>query len=86
MLYSISRERQVLCVTHLSQIASAADYQYRISKSTINNRTNTSVELLDEEGRIEDLCRLIGGENITDSTRESAAQMLKQSKLISYGG
>lgn len=77
MLYQIGRERQVLCVTHLPQIATAADYQYRISKSTVNNRTLTSVELLDEEGRIDDLCRLIGGENITDSTRLSAAQMLK---------
>jgi len=82
MLYSISRERQVLCVTHLPQIASAADYQYRISKSVIDNRTSTSVELLDENGRIDDLCRLIGGECITDSTRKSAAQMLKQTKLF----
>ena len=80
MLYSISRQRQVLCVTHLPQIASAADYQYRISKSTVNNRTLTSVELLDEEGRIDDLCRLIGGENITESTKISAAQMLTNIK------
>ena len=82
MLYSISRERQVLCVTHLPQIASAADYQYRISKSVIDNRTSTSVELLDENGRIDDLCRLIGGECITDSTRKSAAQMLEKTKFI----
>ncbi len=80
MLYSISRDRQVLCVTHLPQIASAADYQYRISKSVIDNRTSTSVELLDESGRIDDLCRLIGGENITQATRESAAEMLYQTK------
>jgi DNA repair protein RecN (Recombination protein N) len=78
MLYSIGAEGQVLCVTHLPQIASVADYQYRISKSTVDNRTVTSVELLDEAGRIEDLSRLIGGENITLATKESAAQMLRQ--------
>ena len=80
MLYSIGRNRQVLCVTHLPQIASIANYQYRISKSTVENRTVTSVELLDYEGRIEDLCRLIGGENINQLTRESAAEMLQEFK------
>lgn len=81
MLYAIAKNRQVLCVTHLPQIACAADYQYRISKSVVENRTVTSVELLDEQGRIEDLCRLIGGENISIATKESAAQMLKNKLL-----
>ncbi|MBQ9858377.1 MAG: DNA repair protein RecN [Oscillospiraceae bacterium] len=80
MLKAIACDRQVLCVTHLPQIACAAAHQYRISKSTVGTRTQTSVEKLDRAGRIEDLCRLIGGEHITDATIVSAEQMLSQAE------
>ena len=80
MLRSIANSRQVLCVTHLPQIACAAAHQYRISKSTVGARTQTSVEKLDRAGRIEDLCRLIGGEHITDATIAGAEQMLLQAE------
>ena len=81
MLRSIAKNRQVLCVTHLPQIACAASHQYRISKSTVENRTHTKVEKLDRAGRIEDLCRLIGGEYITEGTIASAEQMLLQAEI-----
>ncbi|MBO7275841.1 MAG: DNA repair protein RecN, partial [Clostridia bacterium] len=80
MLRSIAGSRQVLCVTHLPQIACAAQHQYRISKSTVGARTQTKVEKLDRAGRIEDLCRLIGGEHITQATAASAEQMLMQAE------
>jgi len=80
MLRSIAGSRQVLCVTHLPQIACAAQHQYRISKSTVGTRTQTMVEKLDRAGRIDDLCRLIGGEHITEATIAGAEQMLLQAE------
>ncbi|MBQ7625101.1 MAG: hypothetical protein IJS65_07490, partial [Clostridia bacterium] len=80
MLSLISEKRQVLCVTHLPQIACAADNHYRISKETVSGRTVTRLELLDKKGRIEDVSRLIGGEHVTDVTRRSAEQMIMQAK------
>ncbi len=82
MLSSIAKKSQVLCVTHLPQIACAADDQYRISKQTVSGRTVTLLEHLDEKGRIKDIARLIGGENVTESTEKSAEQLLAESKKI----
>lgn len=75
-LYEISGGRQVLCITHLPQIACLADHHYRISKSEENERTYTKVENLDEKGRLEELSRLTSGMNITKASLEGAADML----------
>ncbi len=75
-LKSVSRGKQVLCVTHLPQIAAAADAHLLIQKEAKNGRTFTSVLQLDRQGRIEELARIIGGEIITDNTRKSAEDML----------
>ncbi len=75
-LQSVSASKQVLCVTHLPQIAALADRHLLISKAELGGRTYTSVTCLDREGRIDELARIIGGERITETTKKSAAEML----------
>ncbi len=70
------RFRQVLCVSHLPQIASMADSQYLIEKREKGGRTYTTVEELDRAGRRREIARLIGGDNITDTTTASAEEQL----------
>ena len=57
---SIAKYHQVLCVTHLAQIAAMADTQYRVQKNVIDERTYTTVTELDKNGRIDEVARLIG--------------------------
>lgn len=76
-LRSVSRNKQVLCVTHLPQLAALADTHLLISKEERDGRTYTTVTPLDFEGRKAELARIIGGSNITDTTLESAAEMLR---------
>ena len=75
-LRTVSRGRQVLCVTHLPQIAAMADTHFLISKGERQGRTYTSVTPLDGEGRRAELARLIGGARITENTLKSAGEML----------
>jgi DNA repair protein RecN (Recombination protein N) len=76
-LTDLSRDRQVLCVTHLPQLAVMADVHFEIEKKTENGRTFTYVNELSLEGRKKELARLIGGEHITETTLLSAAEQLK---------
>ncbi len=76
-LLQVSRGKQVLCVTHLPQIAAMADLHLLIAKSERSGRTYTTVTPLDRAGRIDELARIIGGEVITDTTRRSAGEMLR---------
>lgn len=75
-LFDIGRKRQVLCVSHLPQIAAMADAQYCILKQERNGRTYTTVNELDREGRRRELARLIGGDRITELTMASAEELL----------
>ncbi len=77
-LREISRSRQVLCVTHLSQIAVMADTHYMIEKHTENDRTVTQVHLLDIDGRVEEIARIMGGENPSSLMLENAREELKR--------
>ncbi len=77
-LREISRSRQVLCVTHLSQIAVMADTHYMIEKHDENNRTVTNVHLLDFDGRVQEIARIMGGENPSDLMLENARMELKK--------
>ena len=77
-LRSVSVNKQVLCVTHLPQIAAMGDTHMLIAKSERDGRTYTTVTPLDFEGRKQELARIIGGANITQTTLESAAEMLKR--------
>lgn len=79
-LVAISASRQVLCVTHLPQIAALADCQYSISKEMRDGRTYTSVEPLDINGRIRELTRLTTGASVTDAALQNAAEMLRQAE------
>lgn len=75
-LYTVSRGKQVLCVTHLPQIAAMADSHYRIVKEEANERTYTQVQALDREGRQRELARLHGGDHVTATTLASAEEQL----------
>ena len=75
-LKSVARHKQVLCVTHLPQLAAMADTHLLIAKSERDGRTYTTVTPLDRDGRMRELARIIGGANITETTLKSAAEML----------
>ncbi len=75
-LAEVSRNRQVLCVTHLPQVASLADHHIRISKVTDGRVTRTGAHVLEREERVDELARMLGGVEITATTREHAAEML----------
>ena len=80
-MITISADRQVICVTHLPQIAAAADYHYLVQKSVSSQRTNTSVTELGPEGRIEEIGRMISGaDGITSESKTYAARMLEAAK------
>ena len=81
-LRQISKLRQVLCVTHLSQIAVMADEHLLIEKRVEDGRTKTSVRPLDHEGRKRELARIMGGENITELMLENADQYLKEAAKL----
>ena len=75
-LRSVAAHKQVLCVTHLPQLAALADTHFLIAKEERDRRTYTSVTPLDLEGRKQELARIIGGTNITQTTLKSAEEML----------
>lgn len=80
-LLLLSKSAQIFCVTHSAQIASLADEHYLISKSDESGKTETFVELLDDEGRINEISRILGGIEITDAQREAALDMLKEREI-----
>lgn len=75
-LHAVSCGKQVLCVTHLPQIAAMADHHLLIAKTERDGRTYTTVSPLDHEGRKKEIARIIGGAEITDITLRSAEEML----------
>jgi DNA repair protein RecN (Recombination protein N) len=79
-LSDLAADKQVLCVTHLPQIAAMADVHFEIRKSVRDGRTYTSVEGLDMDGRRGELARLIGGENVTETTLASASELIAASE------
>ena len=74
----LGRTKQVLCVTHLPQIAAMAQQQYLVEKAERGGRTYTSIRLLDREGRRQELARLSGGDMITDTQLASAEELLSR--------
>lgn len=75
-LQELGASRQVLCVTHLPQVASLADRHFRISKVSDGKSTRTRLHVLDKDERVEELARMLGGVEITRKTLEHAAEML----------
>ncbi len=79
-LSQLSRDCQILCVTHQAQIAAFADNHLFISKSVHDDRTFTHVEPLDTDGRVRELARIVGGEQITDSALNHARELLNSAQ------
>ena len=80
MLKKLGEERQVMCITHLAQVASAADQQWQVVKSAdpVNGGKITShITVLDQQQRVEEIARMLGGVKITETTRQHAAEMLQ---------
>lgn len=78
-LKELSQKHQVICITHLAQIAKYGEHQFRISKTIHDGRTFTSiVPLTGAQQRVEELARMIGGKQITDATLEHARELLAQ--------
>lgn len=77
-LRQVAAQRQVLSVTHLPQIAAMADTHFRITKAVSGERTVTTVDRLTHDERVEELARIIGGSQITQATRDGAAELIAQ--------
>ncbi|MBQ9070299.1 MAG: DNA repair protein RecN [Clostridia bacterium] len=80
-MQSLAKSTQLFSVTHSAQIASLSDSHYLISKSDKNGVTETAVKLLDDDGRIAELSRILGGINVTESQRAAAVDMLKEREI-----
>lgn len=76
MMHKLAESRQIISITHLPQIAAFADTAFVIEKEVIEEKTITGIKRLDEEGRVMELARLLGGENITDTVIASAREMI----------
>lgn len=81
-IYKISKNHQIICISHLPQIAALADSHFVINKVVLDNKTNTIVNRLSEEGRIEEMARLLGGVDLTNTTLKHASEMIEMSKKI----
>ena len=75
-LGALSAGHQIICITHLPQIAAMADHHFRIAKQAVDNATVTGITQLEDFEVIEELARLLGGEEITDTVRENAKELL----------
>jgi DNA repair protein RecN (Recombination protein N) len=78
-LAQLSRHHQVICITHLPQIARFGDHQMKITKEVRNNRTETAIQSLDPEERLQEIARMLAGENVTKKTLAHAAEMMERS-------
>ena len=81
-LLELSGHTQIFCVTHSAQIASLADDHLLIAKSEHEGRTVTSVAVLDEEGRIRELSRILGGIHVTEAQRQAAVDMRRERREL----
>jgi DNA repair protein RecN (Recombination protein N) len=78
-LKAVAERQQVLCVTHLPQIAAFADRHLAVRKQVARGRTQTGVDVLSESDRVEEVARMLGGETVTPTARQHAREMLRQS-------
>jgi DNA repair protein RecN (Recombination protein N) len=85
-LAALARPEQVLCVTHLAQVAAQADRQLRVVKHTDRGTTRTSLDELEGEARVEEIARMLGGERLTDRTRDHAREMLDAARSGAAAG
>jgi DNA repair protein RecN (Recombination protein N) len=76
MLKQLGRRHQVMCITHLPQVAASADQQWQVTKGSSNGRVLSKVAVLGADARVEEIARMLGGVKITETTRKHAAEML----------
>ena len=76
-LREVAEGRQVLCITHLAQIAAMADLHYAVSKGESKGRTTTTVSRLSGDERVDEVARMLGGMTITEATKRHAEEMIK---------
>src|SRR5690606_13837897 len=76
LLRELGERHQVLCVTHLPQVAARGAHHYEVRKSTSSASTLSQIEPLSSEGRVNEVARMLGGLKITDTTRKHAREML----------
>lgn len=77
-LRALAARRQVFCVTHLPQVAAQADHQWSVAKHSANGATASRVHALDDAARVEEIARMLGGVEITATTRKHAMEMLRR--------
>ena len=78
-LKALARGQQVICITHLPQIAAFADQHFLIEKTERRGRTQTGVRRMEQSERVEEIARMLSGASLTETSRRHAEQMLKQS-------
>lgn len=76
LLAQLGHTRQVLCVTHLPQVAAQGQHHWQVSKKTVAQQTHSTIHILDTDQRIDEIARMLGGVDITDTTRAHAREML----------
>jgi len=79
-LKDVSRHHQVICITHLPQIACYGETHYRVEKRVADERTRTEVRLLSDTDRLDEISRMLGGVEVTDATRRHAGEMLNSAR------
>lgn len=80
LLHTLGRSHQVMCVTHLPQVAASADHQWQVSKGEAGGLPQSRVVALAQDERVEEIARMLGGVRITDTTRKHAAEMLSAAR------
>ena len=81
-LKALSKSHQILCITHLQQIASFADAHYKVEKTTQRSRTISTIRQIDRKERVEEIARMISGEKITPLAQKQASLMIEQAAQI----
>jgi DNA repair protein RecN (Recombination protein N) len=77
-LAHLAASHQVFCVTHLPQVAAFADQHFHVGKTQRGDRTVVTLDQLEEKGRVDELARMLGGEAVSDTTRQQAKEMLER--------
>lgn len=83
-LHDVAQHHQVLCITHLPQIAAFADQHFRVSKDVIEGRTRSAVEPLDERGRLNEVARMLGGLHVSEKTKAAAQELIEAARGASW--
>ena len=78
LLRQLGQSHQILCVTHLAQVAAQSDHHFKVSKQGLDGKTHSDVKSLGRQDRIEEIARMLGGTTITDTTRRHARELLNQ--------